>query len=70
MASYNAHNGACIILHLKCCCGIVLLVYQARPISLTHWKLCSQYGKVGEGLADVISMHEVLTNQILLRDFS
>ena len=26
-------------------------------------------GKAREGLADVISMHEVLTNQILLRDF-
>jgi len=46
------------------------LVYQARPISLAHWKLCRQWGEAREGLADVISMHEVLTNQILLRDFS
>ena len=36
------------------------LVYQARP---------SSPRKVREGLADVISMHEMLTNQILLFHF-
>ena len=38
----------------------VNLVYEARPISRRRERV----------LADVISMHEVLTNQILLRDFS
>jgi len=29
-----------------------------------------EVGKAREGLGDVSSMHKVLTNQILLRDFS
>jgi len=47
------------------------VVYQARPISLTHYKLgagCRE--KPESGLADVFSMRDVLTYPSLLRDFS
>jgi len=45
-------------------CAAGLLVYQARPISLAHWKLCSQYAQLqlpvsernGSGLIDYRSV--------------
>ena len=48
---------------LKLCC-VWNLVYQARP------SLTLQIRKVKEGLADVIGMREMLTNQILLFHFT
>ena len=44
------------------------LVYQARPF-LSH---CRKFGerKAREGLADVISIHDKLTNQIVQNEFS
>ena len=43
---------------------LAILVYRARPISLAYWKLELGHREKREGLADVISMHEVLTNQM------
>ena len=44
------------------------IVYRARPVFSRSGSWGRGVGKA-RGLADVISMHEVLTNQILLRDF-
>ena len=45
------------------------VVYQARPLLSLAGSWGRGVGKAREGLADVISVHELLANQILLPSF-
>ena len=47
----------------------MILVYRAGPILSFAGSWGRGVGKAREGLADVISIHELLTNQILLPCF-
>ena len=43
-----------------------VLVYRARPILLLAGSWGRGIGKAREGLADVISIHDLLTNELLI----
>ena len=47
-----------------------VLIYQARPILSLARSWGRGVGKAREGLADVISIHELLTNELLIRYLS
>ena len=51
------------------CSVYYTLVYRARPILSLAGSWGRGVGKAREGLADVISIHELLANQILLPGF-